>query len=105
MTPLPKTTDVAFEISAPAYVLQVAPSATVDFNITCHALGMVFDPGINFSMDSAPSDFHTRPDISFSPFIFQFALTLLLAVSISRTTYSSPPSALPSVPHHLLVAM
>ena len=42
---------------------------TVGSDIACHALGMVFDPGINFSMDSAPSDFHPHPDISFSPFI------------------------------------
>ena len=104
-TPSPKTTDVAFETSAPTYVLQMAPSATVESTIACHALGMVFDPGINFSMDSTPSNFHPRPGISFSPFIFQFALALLFAVSISHATNSSPPSALLSVPQHSLVTM
>jgi hypothetical protein len=83
----------------------MAPSATIDSDITCHALGMVFDPGINFSMDSAPSDIHPCPDISFGPFIFQFALALLFAVSISRATYSSPSSALPSAPQHSPIAM
>ena len=104
-TPSLKTPNVAFEISALAYVPQMAPSATVDSNVTCHALGMVFDPGINFSMDSALSDIHPCPDISFSPFIFQFALALLFAVSISHATYSSLPSALLSAPQHSPVAM
>ena len=73
MTPSPNTTnvaseisDVAFKISALMYVPQMAPSATVNSNVACHALGMVFDPGINFSMDSKPSDFHPCPNISFS---------------------------------------
>ena len=112
MAPSPNTTnvaskisDVAFKMSTPTYVPQMAPSATVDSNVTCHALGMVFDPGIDFSVDSALSDIHPCPDISFHPFIFQFTLTHLFAVSVSRTTYSSPPSALPSVPQHSLVAM
>ena len=112
MTPLPNTTnvaseipDVAFEISALTYVPQMALSATVDSDVTCHALGMVFDPGINFSMDSAPSDIHPCPNISFHPFILQFALALLFAISVSRATYLSPPSALPSVPQHSPVAM
>ena len=112
MPPSPNTTnvaseisDVAFKISAPTYVPQMAPSATVDSNVACHALGMVFDPGIDFSMDSAPSDFHPCPNISFSPFIFQFTLALLFTISISHTTYSLPPSALPSVPQHSPVAM
>ena len=95
-----KIPDVAFEISAPTYVPQMAPSATVDSDVACHALGMVFDPGIDFSMDSAPSDIHPCPDISFGPFIFQFTLALLFAVSVSRATYSSP-----SVPQHSPIAV
>ena len=81
-TPLPKTPNVAFEISALTYVPQMALSATIDSDVACHALGMVFDPGINFSMDSAPSDFHPHPDVSFSHFISQFALILLFAISV-----------------------
>ena len=104
-TPSLSTMNVAFKISAPTYVSQMALNATVDSNVTCHALGMVFDPGINFSMDSATSDIHPCPDISFGPFIFQFALALLFAVSVSCATYSSPSSALPSVPHHSPIAM
>ena len=99
------TTNVAFEISALTYVSQMALSVTVDSDVACHALGMVFDPGIDFSMDSAPSDIHPCPDISFGPFIFQFTLALLFGVSVSHATYPSPPSALLSVPQLSLVAM
>ena len=104
-TPLPNTANVAFEISAPTYVSQMAPSATVNSDIACYALGMVFDPGINFSMDSAPSDIHPCPNISFGPFFFQFARALLFTISISCAIYSSPSSALPSAPQHLPIAM
>ena len=111
-TPSPNTTnvaseisDVAFEISVPTYVPQMAPSATVDSDVACHALGMVFDPGIDFSMDSTLSNIHPCPNISFSPFIFQFALALLFAVSVSRATYLSLSSALPSAPQHSPIAM
>ena len=103
--PSPNTANVASEISAPTYVPQMAPCATVDSDVACHALRMVFDPGIDFSMDSAPSGIHPCPDISFGPFIFQFTLALLFAISVSHATYSSPPSALSSIPQLSLVTM
>ena len=56
--PPPKMTDVAFETSALTYVLQMALSATVDSNIACHALGMMYDPGVIFSIDSKLSNIH-----------------------------------------------
>ena len=92
-TPLLKTTHVAFETAALTNVPQMAPSATVESTIACHALGMVHDPVIDLSMDSASRDFHPHPDISFSHFIFQFTLTLLFAVSIFfATTALTHPS-------------
>ena len=75
VTSSPKTTDLIFETPTPTFVPQLAPSATLGSDVTCHTLRMVFDPGINFRMDSATSIIHVYPVVSF--LLFQFALILL----------------------------
>ena len=52
----PKTTDVAFETTALTYV-------PLKSNVACHTLGMVYDTGIEFSMDSAKSDDQDRKSV------------------------------------------
>ena len=71
-TPPLKTTDVAFETAAPTYVPQMALNATVDSYVACHVLGMVCDPGINLSMDSATRNMCLHPNFSFCHFLLQF---------------------------------
>ena len=97
--PLPKTTDVAFKTAAPTYVPLMALNATVKSDVACHALGMVYDPGIEFSMDSTMSDICLHLNICLCQFIFQFALILLFIVFIFFTANTSMRH--PVVPHFI----
>ena len=46
-----KATDVAFKTPALTNVPQGALNVTVKSDIACHALGIVYDPGINTCME------------------------------------------------------
>ena len=71
------STDITIKTTAQIYVLQVALNAIAKSDVACHVLGMVYDPGIGFSLDSMKGDDHLCPNICPwylpSPFITLFS--------------------------------